>query len=592
MTNNLRIVLSYLLAGLCFAAYPAALDAARGTPVISGSLKPVGQPEFHRAELVTVANQPFAKAWRVQVLSKTEHTYEVQLQAASQAPVKQGDTLLVTLYVRCLDSRDETGEGRVEVVFENNRAPHAKSLAAPVAIGRDWQPITRAFKAGESYGLGQAQLYVACGFYPQTLEIGGVTLQNLGPNADPKPYQTNEYAYDGQRLDAPWRKQAEARIERLRKGDLRVEVTDRAGRPMANADVQVRMLRHEFGFGSIVTSKLITEESPNAAKYRATVLRLYNKVVFENDLKWQGWENPDNQAQTLRALHWLQTNNLAVRGHCLVWPSWKNLPGDLRGLSRDPAAVRQRIADHITQEVGAVRGRIVEWDVLNEPYINHDVMDLLGKDIMVDWFKLARQADPKPKLYINDFSILSAEGRDTKHQAHYEQTIKFLKDSGAPIAGIGMQSHFGTQATAPTRMLQILDRFGAFGLEIQGTEHDIDTTDEQFQADFTRDYLTVMFSHPAVVGVLSWGFWEGHHWRPNGAYFRKDWSVKPAGQVWMDLTLKQWWTDERGKTGSTGMYPVRGFLGQYEITATVNGKKAVLQAALPRQGATVRVVME
>ena len=77
-----------------------------------------------------------------------------------------------------------------------------------------------------------------------------------------------------------------------------------------------------------------------------------------------------------------------------------------------------------------------------------------------------------------------------------------------------------------------------------------------------------MFSHPAVTGVLMWGFWEGRHWRPRAAMVRKDWTLKPNGQAWMDLVEKQWWTDERGKTGPDGEYKIRGFLGDYEITAT------------------------
>ncbi|MEI6647975.1 MAG: endo-1,4-beta-xylanase, partial [bacterium] len=307
----------------------------------------------------------------------------------------------------------------------------------------------------------------------------------------------------------------------------------------------------------------------------------FSRVVFENDLKWQSWENPRHHADILKATQWLHDHNIEIRGHCLVWPSWRNTPRDLLTLKDDPAALRTRIIEHITNEVATMSGKVVDWDVINEPYDNHDVMDILGNDEMIQWFKLARAYDPKANLYLNDYSILSADGMDVNHQDHFEKTLRFLKDGGAPINGLGMQGHFGGTPTPPERMLQILDRYAKLGLSISVTEHDIDTQDEQFQADFTRDFLITTFSHPAVVGILTWGFWEGSHWKPNSAYYRKDWSIKPAGQVWMDLVRKQWQTELKGKTDSTGKFATRGFLGDYTISVTHNGKTTTKTASLP-----------
>jgi len=115
-----------------------------------------------------------------------------------------------------------------------------------------------------------------------------------------------------------------------------------------------------------------------------------------------------------------------------------------------------------------------------------------------------------------------------------------LLDQGAPLSGIGIQSHFDWELPAPVAVLKGLDRFALLGRDIEITEHDINVTDEQLQADYTRDYLTLAFSHPAVIGLLSWGFWQGQHWRPDAAYFRKDWSIKPAGRVWIDLVMHKW----------------------------------------------------
>ena len=86
------------------------------------------------------------------------------------------------------------------------------------------------------------------------------------------------------------------------------------------------------------------------------------------------------------------------------------------------------ILDHIAETTTELRGRFVDWDVINETFTNHDFMDILGRHAMVDWFKAARAGDPNAKLYINDFNII--EGEDKPHQDDYAATIKYLIDAG------------------------------------------------------------------------------------------------------------------------------------------------------------------
>ena len=58
------------------------------------------------------------------------------------------------------------------------------------------------------------------------------------------------------------------------------------------------------------------------------------------------------------------------------------------------------------------RGLLEDWDVLNEPYTNHQVQDILGDAEMAAWFQAAKESDPEARLFINDYSILSANGAD------------------------------------------------------------------------------------------------------------------------------------------------------------------------------------
>lgn len=362
-----------------------------------------------------------------------------------------------------------------------------------------------------------------------------------------------------------WRDAAEARIERIRKGELVVQVVRADGKPAAGAPVRVRMTKHAFGWGTAVAGRFLVEEGPDAERYRRAILDNFNMAVLENDLKWPHWER--DRSVALKALEWLHANGIPrVRGHTLVWPGWRWLPRDLKEMAGDPAALRKRVLDHIRDEVSATRGLLEDWDVVNEPYTNHDLLDLLGREEMVEWYKAAKEFDPRPVLYLNDFNILEAGGRDEAHRKHFYETLQFLLDRGAPVGGIGIQGHF-REITPPEKMLEIMDLFGEFNLPIRITEFDFETKDEKLQAEFTRDFLTVCFSHPRVDAFLMWGFWEGRHWRPAGAMLRKDWSEKPNYAVWRELVHGRWRTDAEGAAGEDGVFRIRAFRGEYEITA-------------------------
>ena len=106
-------------------------------------------------------------------------------------------------------------------------------------------------------------------------------------------------------------------------------------------------------------------------------------------------------------------------------------------------------------------------------------------------------------------------------------------------------------------------------------------------------YDFVTFSHPSLEGVIMWGFWEGRHWYPDAALYRKDWSIKPNGKAWEDLVLRQWRTEVTGKSDNKGKFSTRGFLGTYKIEVMHNGKKKVLDnVKLEKTGTTLRVVVD
>ena len=529
------------------------------------------------------------QAVRCEVVGQPPQPWALQFQFRTIRKVERHEVLLARFWARSVKVQSETGTAMIRPLFEMAGPPYDKSLSIDLEITPEWTEYFFPFRSSAAYEAGRASGGFHLGFPGQTVEIADYSLHSFGVGYDMKKLPQTLSSYKGREPDAPWRKEAEKRIEQIRKGDLKITVVDAQNQPVSGADVEVRMKRHAFGWGSAITARNILREDESGDRYREIIEKNFTRVVFENDLKWSPWENEANRAMTLRATQWLRDRNIDVRGHCIIWPGWSRMPRDVQALASDKEALRKRIDDHFQHVASTMKGQLIDWDVINEPYTNFDVMKILGDDEMVRWFKLARQYDPQVNLYLNDYSILTASGLDKAHQDHFEKTLKFLKDNGAPINGLGMQGHFGGTGTPPERMLAILDRFAKLGLDIAITEHDIDSDDEAFKADFTRDFLTTTFSHPSVVAVLSWGFWERAHWRPRAAYYRADWSITPAGQVWLDLVTKKWWTTIDGKTATNGTFDTRGFFGDYEITVKKEGRTKTIRTSLPKEGSTVTI---
>jgi len=479
-------------------------------------------------------------------------------------PVKKGDVIQVAIRARCPNSI--TGEAFTTFAFEEKAEPNDKSFFVPLSVGNQEQTFHFAFEAARDYQIGEAQVTLFMGYQNQTLEINSLELLDHGKAANISDFPQTKFGYPGMEPDAPWRALAKARIEKIREGAIRIKIVDSKGKNVPAASVRIHLTKHAFAFGTAVNaSVLMNDKSANGDHYRQIICDLFNTGVVENDLKWQFWEKDPTLGTA--AVNWLHEHGLRVRGHNLVWPSWKWLPEDLSSLQNNPQALKQRIDQHITSILGSLKGKCTEWDVLNEPYSNTDLQRVLGDDEMVSWFRTAREADPEAKLFINDFGILSNNGSDYAHQESYEKTIRFLLDHGAPLDGIGEQSHFGWLLTGPDRILQILGNLGKFRLPIESTEFDIDITDEDLQARYLKDFMTTLFSDPDVEGITLWGFWEQADWKPDAALWRANWEIKPAGQALVNL-LKHEWTDETLATDSNGKIATRGFLGHYTIEVT------------------------
>jgi endo-1,4-beta-xylanase len=535
-----------------------------------------------KLSVVGAEHSNFSQALKVEVLRPQGDFWNGQILIPLNKAVAKDDVMLIRLYFRTTFTTSESGSGFTTVFMEGPSPDYTKYIAREIISDSEWHEYLIPLQVGQNFAKGDLQLKfgVGAGDKAQTYELAGIELYNYGHSLSLEDLPKTELSYDGRAAEAAWRVEAASRIEQYRKGDFSFTFKDSNGQPLANKQLEVKFVRHAYHFGSVIASEMLMKSSVDADKYRNTLQGYFNQSGTENDLKWAPWEGEwgegFNQQQTIAALSWLKQHNFYIRGHVLVWPSKRNLPQLIQSYlpedsrQADPSA-QQIVLDHIDNITQATNAYLDEWDVLNEPFDNHYLMDAFGTSVMLDWFNQARINLPNQALYINDYSILSGGGRNTAHQQHYQDTINFLTTNNAPITGLGLQSHFSENLTSISTIYALIERYHlAFpDLAIRATEFDINTKDETLQADFTRDFLTIFFSHPATVGVQLWGFWAGQHWLPDGAMFTQDWRAKPNAEAWHKLIYQTWWNDFNGQTDDAGRYLQRGFYGDYRVMLKV-----------------------
>ncbi len=543
---------------------------------------------------VPVEGQPFTEALRLTTLKETSMKWEPQVDAAIPVETKLGDVILAEFWMRAVQGKGESGEAQSEFVFERFGEPWTKAIEYGFTVGPQWKKFTLPFAAVETLPAGKSHISFRMGFGPQAYELADLKLTSYGKKLKVSDLPQTKVEYGGMEEDAPWRKAAREGIEKNRKGDLTVTVKRKDGTPVEGAKIVVRMKRHAFGFGSAVVAEKLVSKEADGERYRSEIERLFTRVVFENDLKWGFWEsgasnsNGWNRQNVMDSLKWLSERGITIRGHNMVWGGWKYMPSDVQQLKGDPKALAEAIEKRIADVGGKMRGHLVEWDVVNEPVPEHVLTDILGQDALVTWFKKAREADPTALLFLNDYPTPDSVG----HLQGDETFVKFLLEQKAPLGGFGLQGHVGTSPWSIPSLLQVLDRFGAYGIPIAITEYDTQVKDAELDARFFRDFLTAVFSHPATNSFLMWGFWDGAHYSHKAPLFTQDWTMKPAGKVYEELVLRDWWTNAEGTTDASGTYKTRGFLGDYEVTVKGAGKKVILEAQLAKADTVLPVVVK
>jgi GH35 family endo-1,4-beta-xylanase len=344
--------------------------------------------------------------------------------------------------------------------------------------------------------------------------------------------------------------------------------------------VEVEQLQHEFWFGCAISNSIFdgsaTEE--NVKQYREKFLQNFNSAVTENAMKWASMEPGQgnvNYKVVDNILAWTEENRIPLRGHNLYWGIEQFVQPWVKALDNEQL---KKVLENRGETVAArYKRRFAEYDLNNEMVHGNYYEDRLGPEItkwMAEW---VHRGDPDAKLFLNDYDILTG----VKLDAYLAQIRKF-QNEGVPIAGIGVQGHLHAETFDRAQLKRALDSLATFKLPIRVTEFNIPGQRSKYYNDRNLkmtpeeakinakelvDYYTICFAHPAVEGIIMWGFWEGANWIPVSSLYNRDWSINETGKAYQELIFKKWWTKTSGKADDKGNFSTKAFFGKYKITA-------------------------
>jgi len=308
-------------------------------------------------------------------------------------------------------------------------------------------------------------------------------------------------------------------------------------------------------------------------KDTAVVLRHYNQITSENDMKWQlihpregadGYDFGPADAFVNFGL----SNDLYLVGHTLVWhsqtPNWvfagtnppptlastnnQGRPRSGRGFS-GPRASREellaRMREHIHTVVGRYKGKVKVWDVVNEAISdggtnvlrNSPWSEIIGPDFIAKAFEYAHEADPEAILRYNDYGLENPGKR-----GKLITLIKELQAQKVPVHAIGSQAHVSVSSPSFAGMDACLTELASLGLPVHITELDvngarggqqsasadisenaattqgglIDDANRRLADQYANIFKAFLKHKNSVKMVTFWGVNDGVSWRASG----------------------------------------------------------------------------
>ncbi|KAL0732577.1 hypothetical protein Bca4012_008786 [Brassica carinata] len=371
----------------------------------------------------------------------------------------------------------------------------------------------------------------------------------------------------------------------VRKRNVRLKVTGLDPTELPGATVKIRQTSNSFPLGSCISRSNIDNED-----FVEFFLNNFKWAVFGNELKWSWTESEQgsfNYRDADEMLGFCETYSIETRGHCIFWEVESAIQPWVQQLSEPAleAAVENRLTDLLTR----YNGRFRHYDVNNEMLHGSFYKDKLGFDSRAKMFRTAHELDPLATLFLNEYHI--EDGFDSRSSPEkYIKLVHKLQKKGAPVGGIGIQGHITSPVGHIVR--SALDKLSTLGLPIWFTELDVSSVNEHVRGDDLEVMLWEAFAHPAVEGVMLWGFWELFMSREHAHLVDADGEINEAGKRFLEIK-REWLTFVEGVIeDEEGGFEFRGYHGSYVVEVVTGEGKYVKNFVVDKGNTPVDVIID
>lgn len=336
-------------------------------------------------------------------------------------------------------------------------------------------------------------------------------------------------------------------------------------------------LKELFAQHGMKTGTCLTPQMTSSLNSSKLILEQFNSITMENAMKPDAILSKTKSTKSgeivvefskdmLKMLDWAKTNDMAVRGHTLVWysqtPEWIfheefNLKKDLVSrdemLSRMESMIRQ-VFEQL--EEGGYSDLFYAYDVVNEAWMEDGTMrdnkwkTIIGDDYLWYAFYYANQYAPQSiDLYYNDYN----------EQFKAETLVNFVntlvdENGNYLIDGIGLQAHLYTQDDL-NGYLKAVEKLGSTGLKIQLTELDVCLGAWQNTLEANEKNLKVQgrYYYNLINGLFEladsgkikmdaltfWGFADNMSWRREASPLLYDSTLTPKYSYYGAMQIRE-----------------------------------------------------
>ena len=508
------------------------------------------------AQLAATDSEVYSGSFAAAVTNRTE-VWQGPVQSITGAMV-DGGTYRISAWVRVSGTQEQPAG--MTIAREDDAGLQFRSLIQSIAFPDRWVQLSEIYQHKIEGTQTRLDFYVQGPEPGITLFVDDVVIEEITEN---------------------WRSVADAMIQNNRTVPVTITETAASG-DLANATVTIKQQQRDFPIGTAIRHSAFSAH----VNYRDYIIERFNWGVHENAAKWYANEAVQDQvtyADADEVLDWADSVGITMRGHTLFWAKEDQKPAWVLGL--DDAALLVEVEDRMNQTATHFFDRFAHWDVNNEMMHWDFFAQRLGPQIISWMFSQARMHDPGVTLFVNDFNVVSGTETD-----RYVIHINDLLDQGIEVEAIGTQGHF--DAVDPWAIWNRLDKLAALGLPIWITEMDVVRADPVERADALEGALTAAYAHPAVEGIMLWGFWAGAHWKgPDAALVDMDWTINPAGQRF-DALLEQWSGNQSMTLDANGTTSLRLAPGTYEAVVNPEAGSPFAQSFTVSGGAlSVEVIL-